>query len=163
MVEVEGSAITARIRWVRDRYGEPAYRRLRGALSEEHRTLLEGRILPHAWVPFDLFVSIDVEADRLFGRGDPALCREMPSFLIRKAAPLPDVHYSSGRLTVEEEQGGVHLRIDELAQPHRAHRPSVLGWPERSMELSGAQIPYAEEERCRTRGDDVCEIVARWR
>ncbi len=185
MVEVKGSAITARIRWVRDHHGEASYRRLKDALPEEHRRMIDARILPHAWVPFELFVSILEEADRMFGNGDLRLCREMgrysaevnlptlyrifyrfgtPSFIIRKAARLWDVHYSSGRLVVgEEDPEAVCLRIEEFATPHRAHCLSVLGWAERSVELSGAQLLYAEEETCRTRGEEACRIVARWR
>lgn len=184
MVEVKGSAITARIRFVRDRFGEQAYRRLKAALPEEDRATIDARVLPHSWVPFGLFVDINEKADELFGRGDLGLCREMgrysaevnlptlyrifyrfgtPSFIIRKAARLWDVHYSSGRLEVDSEPDGVRLRIEGFATPHRAHCLSVLGWAERSAELSGADIVYSEEERCRTRGDDVCEIVARWR
>lgn len=184
MVEVKGSAITARVRYVRERHGEPGYRKLMTALAPDHRALIEGRILPHAWAPYGLFVEINVKADELFGDGDLALCREMgqysaevnlptlyrifyklgtPSFIIRKAARLWDVHYSSGRLSVQDTDTGAVLRIEEFAEPHRAHCLSVLGWAEKSVELSGGVVTYVEEEQCRTKGDRACVIVARWK
>ena len=184
MVEVKGSAVTARVRFVRDRYGEQGYRKLKDSLSAESRRALDARVLPHAWAPFDLFIELNVRADELFGRGDLALCREMgrysaevnlptlyrifyklgtPSFILRKAARLWDVHYSSGRLTVVGLEDGARLRIEDFAEPHRAHCSSVVGWAERSVELSGGTITYAEEELCRTRGDAACELVARWK
>src|SRR5688572_10535218 len=70
LAQVKGSAITARIRYVRERFGEDGYRQLVAALSADERALIQGRILPHAWVPYDLFVDVNVEADRLFGKGD---------------------------------------------------------------------------------------------
>lgn len=183
MVDVKGSAITARVRYVRERHGEQGYRKLLDALEAQHRKIIQARVLPHAWAPFSLFVDVNVQTDALFGTGDLALCREMgrysaevnlptlyrifyklgtPSFIIRKAARLWDVHYSSGRLAVEDTEDGANLRIEEFATPHRAHCQSVLGWAERSVELSGGKVTYAEEEQCRTRGDRACLVVARW-
>jgi hypothetical protein len=184
MVDVKGSAVTSRIRWVREKHGEAGLRRLKAALPPTERTQIEGRILPHEWVPFDLFVAVNVTADELFGTGDLALCEEMarygaevnlptlyrifyklgtPEFILRKAARLWDVHYTSGRLTPEElDGGGVRLLLEDFATPHAAHCRSVLGWAARSAELSGGIVDYAAEEKCRTRGDARCEFVLRW-
>lgn len=184
MSQVKGSAVTSRVRYVRERFGEAAYRRLREALSPANQALLDGRVLPHAWVPYDLFISINVEADRLFGKGDLALCFEMakygaevnlptlyrifyrlntPQFIFKKAARLWEVHYDSGRLIpVSETENAMRIRIEELAKPHPAHCLSVLGWAVRSVELSGAAVTSFAEDLCRTRGDDACEMRVSW-
>jgi hypothetical protein len=57
---------------------------------------------------------------------------------------------------------GANISIVDFDTPHRAHCLSVLGWIVAAAEMSGAKVQYAEEERCRTRGDDVCMLVARW-
>ncbi|MDQ3035612.1 MAG: hypothetical protein M3Y87_24615 [Myxococcota bacterium] len=189
-VTVKGSTVTARVRWVRELYGEPGVRRLKDALDPESRRALEGRILPHEWVPFDLFVAVSTELDRLYGQGDLELCRELgrysaranlptlyrifyslgsPAFIIRRAARVWDVHYSSGRLdahTATEDDGveSARLRIIGFQTPHRTHCLAVVGWCEQSVQLSGGKlVGPAFESQCRTRGDAVCEIVARWR
>jgi hypothetical protein len=184
MSDVKGAAITARVRFVRERYGEEGYARLLDALSEPLRARLAGRILPHEWAPFELFVALNVAADRLFGAGDLALCYEMgrysaevnlpslyrlfyrlgsPMFIFRKAARLWDVHYTSGRLTpVEERPGAVRLHVEDIAEPHRAHCLSVLGWASRSIELSGGRVDEATESACRTRGDPMCVMRVAW-
>jgi hypothetical protein len=189
-VSVKGSTVTARIRWVRELYGEPGFRRLKDALDPEHRKAIEGRILPHEWVSFDLFVAVSEELDRLYGKGDLELCRELgryaartnlptiyrifytfgsPAFIIRRAARVWDVHYSSGRLDVQtstDPDGSetARLRIVGFQTPHRVHCLSVTGWCEQSVETSGGALTRpAEEVRCRTRGDEVCEIHANWR
>jgi hypothetical protein len=183
--EVKGSAVTSRVRYVRERFGEAAYRRLRDALVSEHKELLDGRVLPHAWVPYHLFIAVNIEADRIFGKGDLALCFEMakygaevnlptlyrifyrlntPQFIFKKAARLWEVHYSSGRLVpTDETETSIRMRIEDFDEPHPAHCLSVLGWAVRSVELSGATVTGYAEERCRTRGDDACEMRISWR
>ncbi len=186
-VNVKGSAVTARLRFVRELYGEPGVRRVKEALTEAHRALIEKRVLPHDWVPFELFVDLSVEIDRIYGKGDLELCREMgryaskvnlptlyrifyalgsPAFIIGRAVRVWDVHYSSGRITAEIERSGpterATLTLRDFATPHRAHCLSVLGWAERSVELSGGRVVEAEERTCRTRGDDACRFVVAW-
>lgn len=188
-VSVKGSAITARIRWVRDLHGEDGFRRLKQALGPDERKVLEGKILPHEWVPFELFVAVSVELDRIYGKGDLDLCREMgryaaqvnlptlyrifyalgsPGFIVTRAARVWDVHYSSGRLdtqTTKSPDGSetARLRLVGFETPHRAHCNAVLGWCEQSILLSGGKLVSAGETKCRTRGDELCEIVATWR
>ncbi len=120
--KIKGSAVTARLRFVRELYGEPGVRRVKEAVRPEHRAVIEGRVMPHEWVSFDLFVDLSTEIDRLYGKGDLALCREMgrfaakvnlptlyrifyalgsPSFIISRAVRVWDVHYDSGRITAD--------------------------------------------------------------
>jgi hypothetical protein len=185
MANVKGAAISARLQFVRERHGEAGLARLLDALPEAERRVLDNRVLSHAWAPFEVFVEVAKTADRLFGQGDLALCTEMaryaaevnlptlyrlfyrlgsPQYILRKAAQLWSVHYDSGKLVViEEGQGKVRLEIVDFESPHRVHCLSVLGWAARSVELSGGHVLYAEEERCRARGDETCELLLRWR
>jgi len=185
MSSVKGSAVAARLRFVRERHGEQALARLLEAISAPHRAALEGRVLPQAWVPYDLFVELGEAADRLFGRGDLSLCYEMgryaaevnlptlyrlfyrlgsPKFILRKAAQLWSVHYDSGKLAAfDEGASGARLEIVDFERPHRAHCLAVLGWASRSIELSGGTLLGADEERCRTWGAETCEMTLRWR
>ncbi|MDW8363511.1 MAG: hypothetical protein RMK74_14015 [Myxococcales bacterium] len=177
--------MTSRVRWVREKHGDEGLRRLKAALSPEHRTRLEQRILPHEWVPFDLFVELNVKADALFGTGDLAVVEQMarygaevnlptlyrifyklgtPEFILGKAARLWEVHYTSGRLEVEKlEAGGGRLLLRDFETPHPAHCRSVLGWAVRSVELSGGEVLSYGETECRTHGDERCVFEVRWR
>jgi hypothetical protein len=188
-VSVKGSAITARIRWVRELYGEDGYRHLKDALDPGARRALEQRIVPHEWVPFELLIAISVELDRIYGKGDLELCRTLgrfaarlnlptlyrifyalgsPRVIIQRAPKVWDVHYSSGRLdtSIVRSPEGIEtarLQIVDFERPHRAHCLSVLGWCEQSIELSGGTLISAEETQCRTEGAAMCELVTRWR
>jgi hypothetical protein len=184
MSEVKGSAIVARQRFVRERFGEEGYARLLLALDERTRARLSGRVLPHEWVPFEVFVSFIVEADRLFGAGDLRLCYEMggyaaevnlhslyrlfyrlgsPMFFLHKAPRIWDAHYTSGKLTVAEEgpcKG--RLDIEGFDEPHQALCQGLLGWAAKAVELSGGHLDQVGERLCRTRGDALCALVIEW-
>ena len=184
MERVKGSIVAARLRFVRERFGEDALRELIGDLSPLHRRQVEARILPHRWVPFDLYLEVSLAIDRRFGQGDLALCREMgrfsadvniptlyrafvrlgtPTFILRTAARLWDLHFRSGRLRVSPlGERGLTLRIEAFESPHPAHCRGVLGWAERFAELSAATVTRAEEVACRTEGDDACVMELEW-
>ncbi|MCC6554149.1 MAG: hypothetical protein IT372_14180 [Polyangiaceae bacterium] len=184
MSNVKGAAVTARVRFVRERFGEGALADLLGALQPDARAAIEERILPQAWVPYDLYIDLNVAIDRLFGAGDLRLCYELgrysaevnlptlyklfyrlgtPMFVFEKAARVWRLHYDSGVLVpIEEGPKLVRLRVEDFQRPHRAHCLSVLGWAAKSIELSGGTVLRAEEERCRTRGDRACEHSLRW-
>jgi hypothetical protein len=184
MAQVKGIAVASCLRFVRDRYGEEGLQRLKAALRPEHRAMVDGHVLPHAWAPFELILDLNVEADRLFGAGDLQLCLELgraaanaslptifklfyrlgsPSLLLDKAPKLWSAHYDSGRLViVANAERNARLRIEEFDTPHRAQCLAVMGWALEAIEMSGARVREAEETLCRTRGDPCCEYAASW-
>lgn len=181
MSHVKGSAITSRIRYVREHFGEEGYRTLLERLSAADVALIRARILPHEWVSFELFVNTNVTIDRVFGKGDLQMCFEMgrysaetnlptlyrlfyrlgtPMFIFRKAAQIWNVHYDTGSIRpVADGSGGIRIFMDNVARPHRAHCLSVLGWAAKSIELSGGKVTEAQERACRTQGATSCELV----
>lgn len=185
MAHCKGIAVLARLKYVQQHHGDEGSRRLREALTPETREVVERHVLPHGWVPMRDFIELNVVADRLFGRGDLALCKVMgawaaaenlpklfrlffrfgsPTFIFERASKLWSAHYDSGSMRLEDasEHGG-RLVISDFEAPHRAHCLSVLGWAGKSIELSGATVTESEELRCRTRGDGVCDLSLRWR
>lgn len=189
MGRVKGSAVTSRVRYVREHGGDEALEEVRRALSPASRARLEQGVLPHAWVPYELFLDLNVVADRVLGRGDLALCRVMGAYgarvnlptvyriflrfgsvpwMLRKASRLWSVHYDSGSLTLEHLEEGAGVQTGELVirdfdRPHRAHCLSVLGWAEGAGEIAGATVTEAVETSCRTEGADECRLRLRWR
>lgn len=184
MAQVKGSAITSRIRFVRERGGsEQVWKEVKDRLSEGARLRIDQGVLPHSWVPFSLFVELNEAADEVLGAGDLALCREMGAhgarvnlptiyriflrfgsvpFILRKAARLWEVHYDSGRLDADLHDDWAHLSIVGFETPHRTHCLSVLGWAEGAGRLTGATVGEAHEEACRVKGDDACRFRIAW-
>lgn len=184
MAHCKGIAVLARLKWVQQHHGADGTARLLEALPIGTRETVERHVLPHGWVPMLHFVELNVAADRLFGKGDLALCKVMgawaaaetlpklfrlfyrlgsPTFIFERASKLWSAHYDSGMLSLLEPQAtSCRLALSEFDAPHRAHCLSVLGWAGKSAELAGSTLVESDEVRCRTRGDPRCEMVLRW-
>ena len=185
---VKGSAITARVKWVRDTAGEEGVRAVKERLRPENRPLLEARVLPHALVPYDLCDDLCESIHPQYGKGDLALVKDLgrfaarsnlptlyrlfyvlgsPEFILGRSSRLWDVHYDSGRLeasfAIKDGRRGGTLRIVDFATPHRVHCLSVLGWAEQSVELSGGKGVEGSEVACRAKGGERCELLITWR
>ena len=157
---------------------------MRAALAQEHRRLLEDGVLRSSWVPYGLFIDLNVTIDRIYGRGDYTLCKAIAysgarqnlptlyrifyrvgslAFVLKRAARMWDVHYSSGRLSVTSGKGWARLIIEDFAEPHMALWQSVAGWGEASAHLSGATDALASVEHGSEGDDDSpARILIRW-
>ena len=158
--------------------------RLRAAASAQLASILEAGVEKARWYPFRQFIELNVLIDRLFGRGDLSLVKALgrhgadanlttiyrlfykvgtTHWILGRAVRLWSAHYDSGSLEVfTRGPHGAILRIHGFAFPDPAHCLSVAGWCERSIELSGGRSVLLAETRCRTRGDDVCQLEATW-
>lgn len=184
MGQCKGIAVNTRLSWAEEHHGREGVERLLATLTADQRAVLEARVLPHAWVPMNLFVALNVNADRLFGKGDLALCKTLgawaaeknlpkifrmfyrlgtPMFVFEKAAKLWSQHYDTGQLVPNSPAANeIRLVLRDFDDPHRAHCLSVLGWAARSIEMSGGKNVVADETRCRTTGSLVCELRLKW-
>lgn len=185
MANVKGSAITSRVLWVRLNHGEEGLRRLKEGLSLATRAVVEGPLVKAQWYPFDVFIDLNQTIDSVFAKGDLATVRALGRFgadanlttiyrlfyavgtvkwIIDRGARLWDLHYDSGKMVVIRRPGNeVDFRIVNFATPHRAHCLSVIGWAERSVELSGGKEVKAVEQSCRAKGDAECAVHIEWR
>jgi hypothetical protein len=184
VANVKGSALASRVLWVQLEHGEAGLSRVLEAVSPELRANIEMGISKAKWYPFDQFVELNVKLDRLFGRGDLGLVKALGRYgadanlktiyrlfykvgtvhwILGRAVRLWSAHYDSGYLEVATRgPKAAVLRVRGFAAPHRAHCLSVMGWAERSIELSGGHNPIVEESKCRTRGDELCQIETAW-
>lgn len=185
MPNVKGSAFSSRIRWVRLKQGEEGLQELRASVSEELGSVLKEGAVMSRWYPFDWFVELNLAIDEIFGKGDRALVKDLGrhgadtnlttiyrlfykvgtvKWIIARASRLWGMHYDSGRMHIQDFPGKeVALRIDDFDTPHRVHCLSVLGWAERSVELSGGTEVAVRELSCRASGDESCYFRGSWR
>ena len=136
------------------------------------------------WVDFELFVEATVLADRLFGKGDLELAREIGRFasgyaagiwkrlIMRHVSPetvlgmtagLWSHHYDGGRM-VSRAFGskGLHVEIIDWPAPHRAHCLSMGGWMQGSLEMGPRTNTQLRELGCRALGARTCEFQLTW-
>jgi hypothetical protein len=181
---VKGSAFASRILWVRLNQGEAGIERLTRHVSPELGTLLRDGVVMSRWYPFELFVEINLALDRIFGAGDLAFIRSLGrhgadanlttiyrlfykvgtvKWILARASRLWGLHFDSGMMLVDSFPGReAALRVEGFTTPHKAHCLSVLGWVERSVELSGGNEVRCDEVACRLDGDPMCRIHVCW-
>jgi hypothetical protein len=184
VTNVKGSALASRVLWVQLEHGDAGYKRLLAQVTPELRSSIEMGVNKAKWYPFEQFVELNLVLDRLFGKGDLGLIKELGRFgadanlktiyrlfykvgtvhwILGRAVRLWSAHYDSGFMEVATRGAkAAVLRIRGFATPHTAHCLSVQGWCERSIELSGGKKPVLKETKCRTRGDELCQLDAVW-
>jgi hypothetical protein len=181
VANVKAAAVLARIKFIKERYGDPGYARVLEALERRTRERLSALVLSQEWLPLSCMTELIDVTDRVLGSGDGALCREMAryaadanlttlyriffrissaSFVLSKASALWNVHYDSGRLeSAEAGMKTIALRIADFDTPHCTHCRSVFAWAERSVELSGGKDVKVTYSGCRKRGGGACECT----
>lgn len=148
------------------------------------REIIERGINKAQWYPLERFVELITTIDRLFGEGDGALIDELARhgaeanlttiyrlffkvgttrWILGRAVRLWHAHYDSGYLEVlTRGPETAILRIRDFDTPHVVHCRSVMGWAQRSIELSGADNIVGHQVKCRCRGDEYCQFDYAW-
>ena len=184
MANVKGSALSSRVLWVQLNHGAAGVDRLVAQSSPELRATLLAGVQKARWYPFEQFIELITTIDRLFGKGDGGLVLELARhgadanlttiyrlffkvgtthWILGRAVRLWSAHYDSGYLEVMTRGPKTAvLRVRAFATPHPVHCLSVMGWAQRSIELSGGKNVQSVETRCRTRGDEFCQFESTW-
>ncbi len=181
---MKGSALASRVLWVQLGHGAAGMAKLREAATPPLAATLDAGVEKARWYPLRQFYELNLLIDRLFGAGDLSLIKELgrhgadanlttiyrlfykvgtTHWILGRAVRLWSAHYDSGYLEVLTR--GVRsalLRIHSFALPDRVHCLSVIGWCERSIELSGGHQVSVAETLCRTRGDQLCQLDVTW-
>ena len=184
MANVKGSALSSRVLWVQLNRGAAGIDRLLPPCSPALRAIIERGVNKAQWYPLEPFIELITTIDRLFGTGDGALIDVLARhgadanlttiyrlffkvgtthWILGRAVRLWSAHYDSGYLEVlTRGPATAVLRIRDFATPHEVHCRSVMGWAQRSIELSGAKNVVAEQVKCRCRGDELCQFEYAW-
>ena len=182
---MKGSALASRLLWVRLGHGEAGLERLERQVSPELQPALVNGVAMARWYPFEQFIELIEVIDRLFGKGDLGLVKELGRFgadanlktvyrlfykvgtvrwILHRAARLWGAHYDTGAMEiVEDRPGHAVLEIVGFDTPHHIHCLSVAGWAEKSVEISGGKDAKVESVQCRAHGDARCLLQVTWK
>jgi hypothetical protein len=184
VANVKGSALASRVLWVQLGHGAAGVAKLRAAASPPLVAILDAGVEKARWYPLRQFFELNLLIDRIFGAGDLALVRELgrhgadanlttiyrlfykvgtTHWILGRAVRLWSAHYDTGFLEVLTRGArSAILRIHAFAIPDLTHCLSVIGWCERSIELSGGRRVEVADQKCRMRGDELCQLEATW-
>ena len=181
---VKGAVILARRAFVREEFGEDAWRRLLETMPEDDREQLDGFILTASWYPFALNERLDAAIVEQLGGGDTAIFEAIGSWSAKKNLAGPhktfltpgspqrfmemtdriyDFYYDTGEREFEatSERSGVMTTYGAETFSQRDCL-TVIGWYREALKMCGAREVQIVEEKCRSRGDDVCRYRINW-
>ena len=167
MARVKGTAVQSSLRYVKERFGDPALARILQALPEAERGRLEHGVLASSWYDLDLFLRFMVEAERQLAPQEPHVVMNMgrgsPEFIIGRAACVFSSYYDTGELRILETGPGrclAELVGFEGGAPQFCAR--MFGWMQRTLELAGARNLRPRHDVCVHRGGAVCRFEGDW-
>lgn len=180
----KGFTIKGALAFVEKTYGAEGKARLIEALDPGTREIAERVGISAEWVPFSAQVALYESIDRVFGKGDLALCWEIGRFTseselstinliflklgklehwFRVASMMWGRYYSEGRLHIGNfgRETGTVLIMD-FNPISEAFCRDFSGWLQRTVELSGCRNVTVEHPQCVLSGRRLCEFVGRW-
>jgi hypothetical protein len=182
--EVKGNLVSARPRYLRERWGESALEDVASRLSEQSRKLVLSPTLPFAWYPLRDMAEIDraivngpmqgdVSQMKHFGatiaRYDLSTIYKMlfklgtPAFVIRRINVAYRTYIRGGSMRGETpSSSSAVVTFVDGAFPIYLCRYGVAGWLTAAIELSGGHEVRVEETACRHSGSEHCRWEASW-
>ena len=184
MARVKGTAVSASSHYLRGRLGEEKYAQVLAGLSPEAQAALSGTVLPSGWYEFSHLLELMKKAELLLPRGEKSLAWEMGrysaesglktvykiffkvadvSFILKKTSQVFSNYYDRGTMeTVSTTDRSASLILRGFDQPSLHFCDRLLGWMERTVEMTGAKNVRMTHPRCVVRGDDHCEYRGDW-
>lgn len=165
------------------RFGKPAVERcIRELAPADQEVLLS--IVPLGWFPLEPTARFGVAVDKLYGRGDLELCREIGRFsaewqlnlfhkLVLRFKPAEwlfvrgmsvwQQYHDTGRWEVERPgENHVIARLRDFAVAEPGWCARFGGFIQRAAEVTGARNVEVQHPRCRVLGEPCCEYEGRW-
>jgi hypothetical protein len=184
-ITAKGSVFRSSLAFVETRYGKEGLARVVAALDADARKLASSMILSAVRYPLRHAVEFAEVTDRLFGKGDLALCWEMGKFagefevglfhkavlqigrldyFFRMAKATWGFYYSTGHMEVEgSTESWATISLREFNPLSKAICYRVGGWMHRTCELFGKQEVSITHTECVLDGHAACVWEGRWR
>lgn len=183
--QVKGTALHSTVRFIQEKYGPEGLEKATSALPEAERTAIRNGVLVSSWYPFKTLIGLMRGAQAVDGGKTADLFQQMgrasadfslntvykiffrvgsPQFIISRAAVVYTSYYSVGELKVpvsEKGRAAAELHGFPEATPEFCSR--LLGWMQRTLELTGAENVVTTHTKCVTRGDSTCRWDGTWK
>lgn len=184
MSNVRGLSANLAVKYIKQNFGEEGFAKVLESLDQQERDMFKGMMNPMGLYSAKAFINMINSADKLCGKGDYDICRQIgrfeaqeafgglykvflelgnPHFVIRRAPLAWRTLNDAGDLEVEQT-GDKYVRgkVSNFPDPHKAFCWDLVGYFEKVLEMSGAKNLDVKEIKCRCSGDDCCEFEVRW-
>lgn len=185
MAKAKGTTLIPRLKYM-DVKGTPAQKEaVLALLRPEFQAEIRKGILQAGWYPLDLLVDLSLAIDKVMGKNDLALIRELarfaseevlntvykmffrvgsPEFIVSSSANLWTRFYNSGTLKFDfnKAEKRVTFQVIDFDQPSHVHCLTIMAWMEKTLELCGLKLRGAQCVQCREKQAAHCEYLFRW-
>lgn len=183
MAKFKGTVFESTRMFTQQHYGADAVARVLAELPDEDRKLLAD-VQAIGWYPVEPILRYHHALDRVFGRGDLAVCTaagrfsatwsmntilkvfvrfKSPSWLVDKATRVWARYHDTGRWEVTGEgPQRVTGELVEYAVRDLAFCARLRGWLQGAIEATGGKNASVTELRCACRGHDRCVFEMSW-
>jgi len=184
MSNMRGMALGAAVKYIKQTYGEEGFKKVVEAMEAGDREVMAGNLNPVNLYPIKAYTSFLDTADKLLGKGDYELCRQVgifeagetfsglykvfleignPHFVIKKAGLAWRTLHDAGDLEIEQTGDKfVRGKITNFPDAHKAFCADLLGYFAKVLEMSGAKNLRVKETKCLCSGDEYCEFEVNW-
>lgn len=154
-------------------------------MTPEDRQIFSEKILSSKWYPYSIYINLGNIVDRVFGKGDHSLSREIgrlsaqtdlkgiyrvfltffnPQQIVKKIANIWGSYYDKGRVEIVEfSPGRLIWHLNDFPEIGKFHCKNIEGWNEAFLELTGYKEARVKETKCQTEGSPFCEFVLTWK
>ena len=183
LITGKGTTLKAALEYVEAQWGRAGLERLTAALDASGQGIVTGMVLPSKRYPLPQLVAVFEAVDRVFGRGDLALCWEIGRFagdyevkLLHKAfltvAKLEyrmkmagvtwGMYYNMGKLRPRIGALEGDMSLTEFNPISKAFCYRFGGWLGKVVELSKFNNVKMTHPKCVLDGHDECRWHGTW-
>ena len=166
------------------KFGPDALDKIYQQMKPQDKEIASKHVSGTLWYPERVAVNFLAAAEKVFGRGDYELCRQIgydvakmtipkfyqvfirlgePKFILKNAERLWKQTHNHARFesapTGPKSSVG---RVIDFAFPHKAYCATMEGYTQAVLEMSGCKNVSTRRTKCVVDGDDCCEIESSW-
>lgn len=181
----KGYTIKGALNFVVHKFGKDKFEKLLEKISPELKNEIKKGIIPSDWYPFKFQVEVYEAIDLTLGTGNLQICKEIGRYtaeyeistihkLFLKIGSIDTIfkfgsllwgrYYNKGKLEIKiEGKGKGEACIKEWHPISKAFCIDLLGWMERTLELSGADSVHIKHSDCILDGAPYCKFEGVWK
>lgn len=158
--------------------------KLKSKLDDKAKDLFEKKVIATAWIDYSVYIKILVIADKILGKGDLDLIRQVnyyqarrevkgvlrilvsllsPHTVIKSSLKLWTQYYDKGKITtVNITNHSVTFKIEDAQDIPLYHDVELEAYFEELMRMAGAKNIKWNNQKCIARGDSYCLSECTW-
>jgi eukaryotic-like serine/threonine-protein kinase len=184
MANIRGISLISAVKYVTEQYGEGGMNKVLDNLGQEEKDVFRSKLNPMNWYPISAYANFIGGVDKIFGKGDFALCFEIgrysamdtfsglykvfmelgnPHFVIRRGHIAWRTIVDTGELEVEQTGDKyVKVKVTGFDGPQKSYCFKVGGYFSKVLEMSGAKNVKVQEIQCACDRATFCEYEMQW-